>query len=127
MIAQQISALDMEALMHRMKKLELTDRVITLLNQMWNEVCRSSTGHRIVEVNMEEDGMEVIIGELRVPNFYFYNEKKFWSQLHCILKFQVRREDWLKVMVHQQFVSDGMKEPFAPWYWKSNGKPTLKQ
>ena len=44
----------MEALMHRMKKLELTDRVITLLNQMWDEVCRSSTGRRIVEVNMEE-------------------------------------------------------------------------
>ena len=34
MIEQQIIALDMEALTNRMKRLELEDKVITLLNQL---------------------------------------------------------------------------------------------
>ena len=56
---------------------------------MWDEVCHRSTARRIVEVNLEQEGMEVTVGELEVPTFYFYNEKKFWSQLQCILKTQL--------------------------------------
>ena len=37
MIEQQIITLDMEALTNRMKRLELEDKVITLLNQLWDE------------------------------------------------------------------------------------------
>ena len=70
--------------------------------------------------------MEVTVGELRVPTFYFYDEKKFWLQLQCILKTEVQWDQWLKVMMHQQFVNDWIKKPFAPWYWKRNGRAMLK-
>ena len=36
-IEQQIIALDMEALTDRMRRLELEDKGITLLNQLWDE------------------------------------------------------------------------------------------
>ena len=127
LIEQQLFALDMDALTYRMQHLQLQDKLITLLNQMLDKVCYSSTVRRIVEVNLEQDGMEVTVGELRVPTFYFYNEKKFWSQLQCILKTQVQWDNWLKVMMHQQLVNDGTKEPVAPWYWKHNGRLILKQ
>ena len=127
LIEQQLFALEMDALTYRMQHLQLQDKLITLLNQMLDKVCYSSTVRRIVEVNLEQDGMEVTVGELGVPTFYFYNDKKFWSQLQCVLKTQVQWNNWLKVMIHQQFVIDWMKEPFVPWYWKHNGKPMLKQ
>ena len=40
----------------------------------------------LARVHMHARGIEVIIGELRVPTFYFTNEKKFWRQLRCIMK-----------------------------------------
>ena len=43
MIKQEIIALDMEALTHRMKRLELEDQVITLLNHLWDENCLKSS------------------------------------------------------------------------------------
>ena len=89
LIEQQLFALDMDALTYRLQHLQLLDKLITLLNQLWDEVCHSSTARHIVEVNLEEGGMEFTAGELRVPTFYFYNEKKFWSQLQRILKTQV--------------------------------------
>ena len=58
MIEQQIT-LDMEALTNRMKCLELEDKVIILLNQLWDENCLKSSPRRTVEVNWEDNGMEV--------------------------------------------------------------------
>ena len=86
MIEQQIIALDMEALTNRMKRLELEDKVITLLNQQWDENCLKSSPRRTVEENWEDDGMEVTAGELRAPTFYFTNETKFWQQVQQLLK-----------------------------------------
>ena len=58
---------------------------------------------RKVEVTTNEDGMEVIIGELMVPTFYFTNEKRFWRQLRRIIKSSIRNEQWLQTKIHQLF------------------------
>ena len=49
MIERQIIALDMEALTNRMRRLELEDKVITLLNQLWDENCLKSSPRRTVK------------------------------------------------------------------------------
>ena len=76
MIEQQIIALDMEALTNRMKRLELEDKVITLLNQLWDDNYLKSSTRRTVKVNWEDDCMEVFAGELRASTFYFMNETR---------------------------------------------------
>ena len=90
MIEQQIIALDMEALTNRMKLLELEDKVITLLNQLWDDNCLKSSPRRTVEVNWEDNGMEVTAGELRAPTFDFMNETKFRQQVQQLLKSQIQ-------------------------------------
>ena len=90
MIEQQIIALDMEALTNRMKRLELEDKVITLLNQLWDDNCLKSSPRRTVEVNWEENGMEVTAGELRALTFDFMNETKFRQQVQQLLKSQIQ-------------------------------------
>ena len=50
MIEQQIIALDMEALTNRMRRLELEDKVIALLNQLWDENGLKSSPRRTVKV-----------------------------------------------------------------------------
>ena len=45
-------------------------------DELWDKM--KIGGGRKVEVTTNEDGMEVIIGEIMVPTFYFTNEKKFW-------------------------------------------------
>ena len=118
LIEQQIFALDMDVLTNRMQCLQIEDKVITLLNELWDQMCIDTTARRTVEIACKEDGMEFAVGELMVPIFYFMNEKKFLSQLQYILKSQVLWEDWLKTIIYQQFVTDWMNEPFIPWYWK---------
>ena len=68
---------------------------------------------RKVEVTTNEDGMEVIIGELLVPTFYFTNEKKFWRQPRCIIKSSIQNEQWLQTKIHQHFVSEWKNEYFS--------------
>ena len=51
MIEQQIIALVMEALTNRTKRLELEDKVITLLNRLWDDNCMKPSPRRTVEVN----------------------------------------------------------------------------
>ena len=85
MIEQQIIALDMEALTHRMKRLELEDKVITLLNHLWDENCLKSSPWRIVKVNWEENGMEITARELRAPTFYLMNGTKFCNKYSSYL------------------------------------------
>ena len=120
MIEQQFIALDMEALTNRMRRLELEGKVITLLNQLWDKICLKSSARRTVEVNWEENGMEVTVGELRSPNFYFMNETKFWQQVQQLLKSQIQWGQCLKNIIYQKFVTEWTKEPFTPWYLKRN-------
>ena len=70
-----------------MKRLELEDRIIILLNQVWDAICPKSSARHTVEVSWEPNGMEATVGELRVPTFYFMNEgnfrRKYNSCLSC--------------------------------------------
>ena len=127
MIDQQMFALDMEALTNRLKRLEIQDKVVTLLNDLWDQICITTKERRTIEITSDENGMEITLGELMVPMFYFKNEKKFWRTLQQVLKSQVRWEHWLKSIIQQRFVSDWINEPFAPWYWKINTTLLLKR
>ena len=84
MIEQQIFALEMDALTNRFQRLHLNNKIVTLLNELWEKMNKGQC--RKVEITSDEDGMEVTIGELMVPKFYFMNKKKFSRQLRCILK-----------------------------------------
>ena len=112
MIEQQIIALDMETLTNGTKRLQLEDKVITFLNQLWDENCLKSSPRRTVEVNWEDNGMEVTAGELRAPTFYFMNETKFRQQVQQLLKSQIQWEQCLKNIIYQKFVTEWIKEPF---------------
>lgn len=57
--------------------------------------------------------MEVIIGEIMVPTFYFTNKKKFWRQLRCIIKSSLQNEQWLQTKIHQLFVIEWKNEYFS--------------
>ena len=46
MIEQQMFALDMEALTNRLKRLEIQDKVITLLNDLWDQIYITTTERR---------------------------------------------------------------------------------
>ena len=78
----------MDALTSLLQRLQLDNKIVTLLHEIWDKM--KIGGRRIVEVTTNEDGMEVIIGEPMVPTFYFTNEKKFWCQLRCIMKYRQR-------------------------------------
>ena len=98
-----------------------------LLNQLWDENCLKSSPRRTVEVNWEENGMEVTTGELRVPTFYFMNETKFWQQTQQLFKSQIQREQWLKNIMYQKFVTEWIKERFTPWYLKRHASYNFKE
>ena len=100
MIEQQMFGLDMEALTNHLKRLEIQDKVVTLLNDPWDQICITTTEHRTIEITSEENGMEITLGELMVPMFYF-NKKKFWHTLQQVLKLQVRCEHRLKSIIQQ--------------------------
>ena len=114
------------SLTNRMKRLELQGKVITLLNQLWGENCLKSSPRRTVEVNWEDNGMEVTAGELRAPTFDFMNETKFRQQVQQLLKSQIQREQWLKNIIYQKFVTEWIKEPFTPWYLKRHASCNFK-
>ena len=57
--------------------------------------------------------MEVLIGELMVPTFYFTNEKKFARQVRCIIKSSLQNEQWLQTKIHQLFASEWKNEYFS--------------
>ena len=116
MIDRQIVALDMEALTNRMKHLQLEYRIIIQLNQLWDTICPKSSARHTVEVTCEQNGMEVTVGELRVPALYFMNERKFWQKIQQLLKLQIPWDQWLRKIIHENFVSDWIEEPFTPSY-----------
>ena len=105
----------MEALTSQMKRLQLQDRVVTLLNELWDNVCHESIPRKTVESTWEENGMEFTIGELKVFTFYFLDEKKFWCQLNKVLKLRIHSDYWIKVVIQQTFLHDWCMEPFTPW------------
>ena len=111
MIKQQIFALEMDALTSRWQRLQLDDKIVTLLHELWDNM--NNGGRRKVEITTNENGMEVIIGELMVPTFYFTNEKKFWCQLRRIMKSWLQNEQWLQTKIHQLFVSEWKNEYFS--------------
>ena len=99
LIKQQLFALDMEALASQMRRLQLQDRVVTLLDELWDNVCHESIPRKTVESTWEETGMEFTIGELKVPTFYFLGVKKFWRQLNRVLQLRIRSDYWIKVVI----------------------------
>ena len=125
MIEQQIFALEMDALANRLQRLQLDNKIVTLLNELWDKMNKG--GSRKVEITSDEDGMEVTIGELMVPTFYFTNEKKFSRQLRCILKSALQNEHWLRVKIHQLCVSEWKSDYFSHARWNSNDTFTFKQ
>lgn len=86
-----------------------------------------NTERRTVEINWDENGIEFNLGELRVLSLYFMKGDKFWSQLQFILKSQIQSEEWLKMVIYQQFVDGWINEPFTIWYWKRTGLPPYLQ
>ena len=76
MIERQFFELNLECMISRMQDLQLQDKAVTLLNNLWDEVCDASIPRKTVESSWEQNGMEFTIGELKVPAFYFANEKK---------------------------------------------------
>ena len=114
-IKQQLFALDMEVLTSQMRRLQLQDRVVTFLNELWDNVCHESIPQKTVESIWEENGMEFTIGELKVPTFYFLHEKKLSRQLNKVLKLRIRNDFWIKAVIQQTFLHDWCMEPFTPW------------
>ena len=125
MIEQQIFALEMDALTNRLQRLQLDNKIVTLLNELWDKMNKEDS--RKVEITSDEDGMEVTIGELMVPTFYFTNEKKFSRQLRCIMKSALQNEHWLRAKIHQLFVSEWKSDYFSHARWNSNDTFTFKQ
>ena len=78
------------------------------------------------KINWEENGMEVTVGELRAPTFYFLNEMKFWQQVQQLLKSQSQWDQWLENIIYQKFVTEWIKEPFTPRYLKRNASCNFK-
>ena len=115
MFKQRIFALEMDALTSRLQRLKLDNKIVTLLHELWDKM--KNGGRRKVEV---------IIGELMVPTFYFTNEMKFWCQLHCIMKSSLQSEQWLQKTIHQLFVSDLKNEYFSHARWNTNDSFTFK-
>ena len=69
LIQGQSFALQMEASWKRMQRLNMEDKVVTLLNELWDKMCVNTTERRPVESTYEDHGMEFSIGELMVPTF----------------------------------------------------------
>lgn len=76
----------MEALTTRMKRLELEGRIVILQNQLWDAICSKSSTRHTVEVSWKPNGTEATVGELRVPTFYFMNERKFSQKIQQLLR-----------------------------------------
>ena len=89
--------------------------MVTLLNKLWDNVCHESIPRKTVELTRDENGMEFTTGEVKVPTFYFLNEKKFWSQLNRVLKLKIHTEYWINAVIEQTFLNDWCMDPFTPW------------
>jgi len=54
LIQEQRLALQMEALSKRMQRLNMEDKVVTLLNELWDKICVNTTSRRTVEFTCED-------------------------------------------------------------------------
>ena len=98
MIENQMFALDMDSRTSQMKQMHLQESLVPLLNALWDQVCAGTTYRKTVEFTFDHEGMEFTIAELRVPAFYFFNEKKFWRQMKSVLKLD-DSEYWMSRML----------------------------
>ena len=56
------------------------------------------------DIHMHVRGIEVIIGELMVPTFYFTNEKNILASTSLYYEVTViLNEHWLQTMIHKVF------------------------
>ena len=110
-----------------MQDLQLQDKAVTLLNNLWDEVCDASISRKTVESSWEQNGMEFTIGELKVPAFYFANENKFRYHLNSLLKMRIQTEYWMKAVIQQRFLYDWSTEPCTPRCIKKLCNPERKQ
>ena len=62
LIQEQSFALQMEA-WKRMQRFNMEDKVVSLLNELWDKMCVNSTARRPVEFTCEDHGMEFSVGE----------------------------------------------------------------
>ena len=80
-LTNHIQRLQIEDKVIKINRLKSRSKVITLLNELWDQTCINTTARCTEEITCE-DGMEITAGELMVPVFYSINEKKFLCQLH---------------------------------------------
>ena len=97
-----------------MRRLQLQDRVVTLLNELRDNVCHKSYSRKTVESTRDKNGMEFTVGKLKVPTFYFPKEKKFCCQLSSVLKLRIHTEYLIKAVIPQPFLNDWCMDPFTP-------------
>ena len=71
----QIFALEMNALTSRLHRLQLDNKMVTLLHELWDKM--KIGGGRKVEVTTKEDAMEVIIGKLWFQHFTLQTRRNF--------------------------------------------------
>ena len=73
LIKQQIFALEMVALASRLQRLQLDNKIVTLLHELWDKM--KIGARRKVEVTTNEDGMEVKIGGTNGSNILLYKRE----------------------------------------------------
>ena len=73
MIKQQIFALEMDALTNPLQRLQLDNKIVTLLHELWDKI--KIGGRRKVEVTTNEDGME--LGNLWFQHFTLQTRRNF--------------------------------------------------
>ena len=75
-----------------LKRLETRDEVVTLMNDLWDQICITTPERCRIKITSEENRMEITLDELMVPMFFFNNEKKFWRTLQQVLNSKIRWE-----------------------------------
>ena len=116
-------SLDMEALFLQMKCLQLEDKVVTLLNQLWDSVCTADIIRRGVEFISEFDGMEFTVGELKVPALYFLQREKILELTEKRFEAEDSTEYKMRAVMQQTYVKHWCMEPFTPWCIKKLSQP----
>ena len=89
MIKQQIFALEMDALTSRLQRLQLDNKIVTLLHELWDKM--KIGGRRKVEIITNEDGMEVITGFQHGSNILFYKREEILASTLLYYKVIVKK------------------------------------
>ena len=76
MIKRELFALEMESLTSQMKRLQIEERVVTLLNDFWDQVCGKTVPRGRIEFTCEHDGMEFSSWRIESAAFLFPRRKE---------------------------------------------------